>query len=120
MNVSAGVPVPGAKGRATIRVAGLARAPANSRPNGPGVLRVAMLAVMAACLGAVATRAHIAPAPRCAPALIEKEPPTRVVGASADATGPCGNDEVGGRPKHGCQERRGRGRAGAGRGLDVP
>src|SRR5262245_45112333 len=65
---------------------------------------VAMLEVMAARLGAVATRAHVAPAPRCVPALIEKEPATRVVGALAHAAGSRGNDEIGGGPKHGSQQ----------------
>src|SRR5262245_23359210 len=83
--------------------------PRAERPHGitpqlPQRSNVAMLEVMAARLGTVAARAHVAPAPRCIPALIEKEPATGCVGAPAHAAGSRGNDEVGGGPKHGSQQ----------------
>jgi hypothetical protein len=75
---------------------------------------------MAARLCAVATRAHVAPAPRGVSALIEKKPATRILRALAHRAGSCGNEEVGGRPNDGREQVRCRDRGGADAHVDLP
>src|SRR5262245_3249884 len=58
----------------------------------------AVFVVMAACLGAVAARAHVAPASGAASAGIEKQPATRRIGALAHARDVLADNEVAGRP----------------------
>src|SRR5215475_13849165 len=58
----------------------------------------AVLVVMAVRLGAVAARAHVAPASAAVSAGVEKQPATGSIGTLADARSAFADNEVAGRP----------------------